>query len=230
MTRVKICGLTHPADVEAVNAARPDYAGFIFAPSQRRVSLEQAARLTEQLEPAIQPVGVFVNASVETIWQAVESAGLAIVQLHGREDSSFRFWLRKRLPENVQVWQKISIPADPEAAVRRVAQWDKAIREQVRVFPDAWLLDTEVRGQAGGTGLVMPWDLLQVFCQAHPVILAGGLRPDNVASAVQLLQPYGVDCSSGVETDNRKDPQLIAAFCVEARRNARPNPQTALDG
>jgi phosphoribosylanthranilate isomerase len=226
MTRIKICGLTRLADVAAVNACQPDYIGLVFAPSRRQVTAELAARLVQALNPGITPVGVFVNEKPEVIRDIVQAAGLKVVQLHGQEDAAYRLALASVLPAGTAIWQKLSIPADPEAAAklaRKLAEQTKqasdadqaSTADQAR--PDAWLLDTEIGGQTGGTGKPFPWHLLAEFCQKNPVILAGGLNPDNVATAIQLLRPLGVDCSSGVELNGVKHPPLIEAFCRQVR-------------
>ncbi len=220
-TRIKICGLTRLSDIAALNIVRPDYAGFIFAPSRRQLSIGQALPLRRALAADILPVGVFVNESPDRICELVDRLELAVVQLHGQEDDRIRQVLRQRLPAHTAIWQKLSVPAEPAAAQNLVRQIEVNPQCLGLVAPDVWLLDTAFAGQTGGTGQPFPWLLLQNFCREHPVMLAGGLTPANVAKAIEVLHPYGVDCSSGVERQGQKDPGLMTAFCQNVRDQER---------
>ncbi len=203
--RVKICGLTRREDAEAAVAAGADALGFMFYPgSARCVSEETAAAICRRLPPFVLRVGVFVDAPEEQIRAVAARCGLGALQFHGGESAEFcrRFALpvikafRIRGPE--------SLPA--------LRAYDTA----------AWLLDSSVAGQWGGTGTTFNWDLAaEAVGWGHPVILAGGLTPDNVAGAVRRVRPYAVDVSSGVETaPGRKDPARMRAFVAAVRMAA----------
>jgi len=230
--QVKICGLTSPEAVQAVNRSQPDYAGFVFAPSRRQVSPEEAARLIRQLEPAIRPVGVFVDGSVARICQIASQTGLKVIQLHGEARPGFIAEMRQCLTEAAgtgyalpAIWQRLAVPLDQPAALalkearQTISRF--RIKGQADDLPDAWLLDSCRPGQAGGTGVTFDWRVFQDFCREHPVILAGGLNIENVGQALRQLHPLAVDCSSGVETEGRKDPARIARFCEIVREYSR---------
>lgn len=197
--KVKICGLRTVADVAAVNAAKPDYAGFVFAESPRRITEQDAAALRVALLPEIVTVGVFVNAPLEQMIQLVRTGVIGMVQLHGDEDDAF---------------------------VRAVKEHTGA--PVIRAFrvgdglPDGWgessadyLLFDKLSGKArGGTGERFDWELLRRV--NRPFFLAGGMRP-GLAEHAAAYAPFAVDGSSGVETEGIKDPQKIAAFVREVR-------------
>ena len=199
MTRIKICGLSRPQDVAYVNHARPDWCGFVvnFPPSRRSVTPEQVRVLRAQLFPEASPVGVFVDQPPEAVAALLNDGTLSIAQLHGGEDAEYAAALRRAAPE-AEIWKAIQVrgPADLERAAS---------------FPaDRILLDS---GQ--GTGKRFDWSLLKNF--PRPYLLAGGLTPDNLREAVRVLHPYGVDLSSGVETDGVKDFIKIQAAVAAAR-------------
>jgi phosphoribosylanthranilate isomerase len=158
-----------------------------------------------QLPPFVSRVGVFVNATVSTILQAVERCGLDTVQLHGDEP-----------PELCQ--QLGRVKCIKAFRMRNAA----SVQELPHYVTDAWLLDSHVRGRRGGTGSTFNWDLaVEASHLGRPILLAGGLNPANVAEAVRLVRPYGVDVSSGVESaPGRKDPKRVREF-VQAVRGVR---------
>jgi phosphoribosylanthranilate isomerase len=202
--KVKICGLTRKEDIDAVNAFLPDYAGFVFAESKRRVTCAQAASLLKNLNPMIRPVGVFVDMACQEIAAITEVCRLAAVQLHGREDNQYMNELRSLLPEETQIIKAFRVQSRPvPAAIAGIASV-------------LLLLDAYQEGLAGGPGQVFDWRLLRDF--SRPYILAGGLNPSNLQTAAAVLHPYGVDVSSGVETGGRKDRQKIENFIRTARR------------
>ncbi|RNC29822.1 MAG: N-(5'-phosphoribosyl)anthranilate isomerase [Candidatus Dichloromethanomonas elyunquensis] len=202
--KVKICGLTRKEDIAAVNAFLPDYAGFVFAESKRRVTPLQAASLIKNLDPVIRPVGVFVNMDCNEAAAVTRVCGLKAVQLHGREDDRYLSELRTLLPENVQIIKALRV------------QNRSSLLEGSGIPCDLILLDAYKDGLAGGTGEVFDWTLLQD--SPRPYILAGGLSPSNLQTAVETLHPYGVDVSSGVETGGLKDREKIRDFIHTARR------------
>ena len=197
MTKIKICGLCRDCDIAYVNAARPDYIGFVlhFPKSHRNVTSETAARLRRQLSAGIRAVGVFVDQPVETVAADVQKVGLDAVQLHGQEDDAYIAALRRRTA--TPIWQAFR--------VRTQDDLDKAKRSPA----DAVLLDS---GQ--GSGEVFDWTLLQSFDK--PFILAGGLTPETIPEAIRLLSPQMIDVSSGVETNKQKDPEKIQAAVFAA--------------
>jgi tryptophan synthase beta subunit len=232
-TLCKICGLVRPDDCLAVNAAQPDFAGFVFAKSRRQVTPAQAAALVKLLLPGILPVGVFVAATEETIASTAEAAGLRAVQLHDDFAPGRIARLRQRLASGTAIWQRLAVPLDQPAeaalaAARKIvaaaagtagaaiaATGPKATAPDL---PDLWLLDSCKPAQAGGTGEPFNWAVFRAFCAEVPVVLAGGLSPANVSEALSTLLPAVVDCSSGVETAGRKDPQLVRQFCERVQQ------------
>lgn len=214
MTRIKFCGMRRHEDIALANQFTPDYIGLIFAPSKRQITPEHAAALVAHLDPSIRPVGVFVNEAVNRIVAIAAQVGLAAVQLHGDEGPPEWTALRQQLAPGTEIWQKLAIPVDPEAAARRVQRFESALTQLGRdqSLPDVILLDTEIGGQSGGTGQTFPWQLLADFARHHTVACAGGLNPGNVAAAIATLHPAIVDCSSGIERNLEKQADLMAAF------------------
>ena len=200
MTKIKLCGLSRPCDIEWANALTPDYIGFVFAKkSGRYVSPETARVLHERLSPAIQAVGVFVNEAPENVGALLNAGVIDIAQLHGSEDEDYIKALRALTDRPLIQAFRIDGVHDLERADASPA--------------DHILLDHG----AGGTGSAFDWTILKGF--DRPYFLAGGLDPMNVAQAVKALHPYAVDVSSGVETNGVKDVLKMTAF-VNAARNA----------
>lgn len=198
MTKIKLCGLTRPEDIAAANRCRPEYIGFVFAAKSRRyVSPEQAKILKAQLAPGIQAVGVFVNEAPETVAALLNAGILDRAQLHGQEDAAYIARLRTLTPKPLLQAFRV----DDAASLARAEQSPA----------DEILLDSGV----GGTGTSFDWALLQTF--ARPYFLAGGLDAAIAGQAVRTLHPYGVDVSSGIETNGRKDPDKMAAFVAAVR-------------
>ncbi len=200
MTKIKICGLSRPCDIEYVNEAKPDFCGFIInvPKSKRNVSPATVRQLVRNLSPEIKPVGVFVNAPIEEIAALAADGTLSYVQLHGHEDEAYLTALRKHIQIPVIQAFKITCPEDVARAEASSA--------------DFILLDNG----SGGTGKTFDWSYLSGV--TRPYILAGGLGPDNLAQAISQLSPWGVDLSSGVETDGFKDKSKVLA-AVQAVRS-----------
>ncbi|MDO9490976.1 phosphoribosylanthranilate isomerase [Acetobacterium sp.] len=190
MTKIKICGLSRFEDIAAVNAARPDYIGFVFAASRRQVDMETARALKQSLYPGIKAVGVFVNHPVTEIIALAEAGIIELIQLHGDEDEAMVRLLQTQTGLPVIRALRISSPAD--------------IRETAA---DYRLFDTYDPSQYGGSGAAFNWDLLAGV--TGDFFLAGGLNIDNIAAAINQVRPYCVDLSSGVETDGVKDRNKI---------------------
>lgn len=201
MTKIKLCGLSRPCDIAAANRLRPEYVGFVFAPSSKRyITPEQAACLKDALDPHIQAVGVFVHEDPETVARLLRSGVIDLAQLHGGEDEGYLKRLR-------------ALTGKPIIQAFRVRSAED-IRRAEGSTADHILLDS-----GAGTGTAFDWNLLR---QIHrPYFLAGGLGPDNVERAVALLHPYAVDVSSGIETDGGKDPEKMAAFVAAVRKEGR---------
>lgn len=204
-TKIKICGLTRPRDVEAVNAARPDYIGFVFAESRRRLTPQQALSLKRQLDPEIQSVGVFVNASLETVLDITSQGILDIVQLHGDEPPAFAERVRRKT--GCPVVKAFRIKGEESLAALKA--YDQA---------DYLLLDAYNKNVYGGTGRAFNWELLDENRSKKPFFLAGGLKIENIEKAIRTVRPYGVDISSGVETNGCKDPGKIEEIIKRIRR------------
>jgi phosphoribosylanthranilate isomerase len=203
--RIKICGITNLEDARVAVQAGADALGFIFvSQSPRFIELNDATDIIHTLPPFVATVGVFVDASVETVRMFSEICGLDTLQFHGEESPSYcqRFTDFKVI-KAFRIQDADSLQQLP----------------QYKSCTSAWLLDSYVPGKPGGTGTCFNWDLAtQAKNLGHPVILAGGLTPDNVSPAVQTVRPFGIDVSSGVESaPGRKDPQKIAQFIQAAR-------------
>ena len=190
MTKIKICGLTSPADVACVNAAKPDFCGFVidFPKSRRSVSPRQVRTLVRELDRTVLPVGVFVDAPAEEV----------AAQLRGH-DSEAHLTARRRLAPGHTIWQAFQLytSADGEQALASSA--------------DCLVLDS---GQ--GSGKTFDWSLIPRT--DRPFLLAGGLTPGSLDAAIRTVRPWGVDLSSGVETEGRKGPEKIAAAVAAVRK------------
>ncbi len=201
--KIKICGLTREQDIEAVNEYLPDYAGFVFTESRRKLTCQRAMELTSRLVPEVKSVGVFVNHNPEELTDISKACSLAAVQLHGDENNRYIDNLRKLLPDETLIIKAVRVKSL------------ETLELAARVECDLLLLDSFQEGIPGGTGDVFDWTLLKDF--TRPYFLAGGLNKDNVTKAIQTLHPFGIDVSSGVETDGFKDNRKISAFIKKAR-------------
>lgn len=192
MTKIKICGLKSAEDISYVNALNPDYIGFVFLKGrQRYISPRDAAALKALLKPTIQSVGVFVNEPLESVASLLETGTIQLAQLHGNEDASYAVKLKSLCHK----------PIIKAFIIKNKENIKKALD-----YPcDYLLLDNGL-----GTGETFDWSLIQDIHK--PFFLAGGLTPANVKKAIENINPYGVDVSSGVETNFRKDYQKIKAF------------------
>jgi len=210
--KVKMCGISKVETIPAVVEAKPDYMGLVFAPSKRQVTVDQAKILVEELHrgyaqkygsdtehdknDTIKTVGVFVNETVDNLVTIANEANLDAVQLHGDEDEAFIQSLKERT--NVEVWKAIQI--------RTAADTEKWIDSSA----DMLLFDAYHKDERGGTGEVFDWSSLDAF--ERPFMLAGGIDSTNVARAIRTVRPYGIDISSGIETNGMKDDKKITAF------------------
>ena len=210
--KVKMCGISKVETIPAIVDAKPDYMGLVFAPSKRQVTVDQAKILVEELHRGyakkygsdtehdkngtIKTVGVFVNETVENLVTIANEANLDAVQLHGDEDEAFIQSLKERT--NVEVWKAIQI--------RTAADTEKWIDSSAEML----LFDAYHKDERGGTGEVFDWSSLDAF--ERPFMLAGGIDSTNVARAIRTVRPYGIDISSGIETNGMKDDKKITAF------------------
>lgn len=208
---VKICGLRDPEHAAVAAGAGADMIGFIFAPARRQVTSEVARSCVDAAKaknPGVLAVGVFVDAPLCQMQEAVETAGLDLVQLNGdsMEDAAEAL--------GVPILKALR-PQPGVAAIDTITQIAELLASEAA--PAAFLIDGYVAGAHGGAGVRADWDLARSVCRRHPVMLAGGLDPQNVEQAIQLVAPLGVDVSSGVEIDGRKDGDLIVSFIRRAR-------------
>ncbi len=201
MTKVKICGLKEQQHVLAAVEVGADAIGFVFAPSKRQISIEQAHQLAKYVPQGILKIGVFVNPSVEELRAAVEGVPLDYVQYHGEETPEF---IRQQ-----------GYPAIKALSVRDEAD----VRAAAHYNVDYYLFDAPGTDFKGGSGHTFDWTLLEMAgIPREKLILAGGLKAENIAEAVSLVSPYMVDVSSGVETDGIKDEAKINAFIQTVKK------------
>ena len=203
MSKVKICGLSRVNDILAVNIAKPDFVGFVFAKSKRQITLEMAVNLKAYLTKSIKTVGVFVNESIETIELHYLSGVIDMVQLHGDEDNSYISTL------------KSTVPLDIIKAVR--VQTASDIVQANNYKSDYLLLDAYNNDCYGGSGTTFDWSLIRDINK--PFFLAGGINIDNICHAITAVKPFCVDVSSGVETDGQKDQSKIMNLVRSVRLN-----------
>ena len=210
---IKICANTSLGDAQLAADAGADAVGFVFAPSPRRVTAEQAAKIVAQLPAALEKIGVFVDAGFDEIAATVEAAGLTGVQLHFDAPAALPAQLRERFGPKLRI---LGVVHFDSAATKRVA----AMARNAHV--DALLVDSRTAAAVGGTGVAFDWDAARglIFDADGPMkfIAAGGLTPENVTEAIATLRPWGVDVVSGVEAaPGRKDAAKVRAFVDRAR-------------
>ena len=226
--KVKMCGISKVETIPAVVDAKPDYMGLVFTPSKRQVTVDQAKTLVEELhkqyanrynrdaeqysnqtlihQESIKTVGVFVNETVESLLKIAKEVKLDVIQLHGDEDESFIQTLKEQ--SNVEVWKAVQVRSAADAEV-----W-------IDSSADMLLFDAYHKDERGGTGEVFDWSSLDEF--ERPFMLAGGIDSTNVARAIRTVRPYGIDISSGIETEGVKDDEKIKAFTNIVRTIAMP--------
>jgi phosphoribosylanthranilate isomerase len=228
---IKICGLTEPSQARAIAALRPDAIGLNFYPqSPRFVSFSAARQISDAVGPQIERIGVFVEPSSEELRQAVVKCGLSGVQIHSKDD---QHPLGELAMTDGLVKRRIcGFRVGASGLVPLAAYLNQGKRAEL--IADAFLADACVEGVYGGTGKLAPWQVLRDEYPRDrwpPLILAGGLRPHNVADGIATVQPWGVDVASGVESSpGIKDLERVARFILEARRafaeseRGRPTP------
>ncbi len=200
MVKVKICGLMCVEDALAAAQAGADALGFVFAEGRHRVTPEQARAMIAALPPFVSTVGVFANEDATIVRQVADFCRLDLLQFQGDEPPEYCAGFQRRVIKGFKV--------KDQGTLARLEAYDVA----------AYLLDSYVAGQSGGTGRTFDWELVRGAKASRPIILAGGLTPANVSRAVAIVQPYAVDVSSGVENASvRKDHEIMIEFVRQAR-------------
>lgn len=207
MTKIKICGLTRMEDIEEVNGSMPDYVGFVFAKSKRKIDRETAEKLKEKLDSSIQAAGVFVNAEISDIISLCQDNIIDVIQLHGEESEEYIKELKEVLPN--QIIKAIR--------VEKVSQIETAMN----CSADYLLLDAYHPHQYGGSGQIFDWNIFQSenFSLKKPYFLAGGIHSGNIEDAIRIGNPYCIDVSSGAETEGLKDPNKIQEIIRKIRNS-----------
>ena len=197
MTKIKLCGLSRDADIDAANRLLPEYIGFVFAEKSRRyISRKKAEELKKRLNPAVLTVGVFVNSPAEEIVGLLQDGVIDLAQLHGQESSTEIARLRELTGKPVIRAFRVRHPED--------------VREAEASPADLILLDA-----GAGDGKTFDWEIAGSV--RRPYFLAGGLTPENAGEAVRQLHPYALDVSSGIETGGVKDPEKMRSFMRSIR-------------
>jgi phosphoribosylanthranilate isomerase len=200
VVRVKVCGVTNLEDALAAVEAGAHALGFVFAPSRRQIDPETASRIISHLPPLVTRVGVFVDAPLDRVRGVMAECALDLAQLHGEETPEYCEELSPRAVKAFRVRD------------------DGVLSELPRYRLAAYLLDSYVAGVPGGSGRTFDWEIALQARKIGPIILSGGLNPDNVRQAIQKVRPYGVDVSSGVESvPRKKDPAKLQAFLKAVR-------------
>lgn len=200
MIRIKICGITSVDDALAACAAGAHAIGFVFAESPRRISKEIAADIVGTLPPFVTAVGVFVDESIENVRETILQCGLHIAQLHGHED--------------VRYCRSLGIPFLKAFRLKGIESIEAVKGYQC----DSFLVDGHSAGMVGGTGHTADWAIAAKVAKLGKMILAGGLTPNNVRTALDIVRPYAVDVSSGVESSpGKKDTTKIKQFIREVQ-------------
>lgn len=228
MTRIKLCGLTRIQDIEIANKLKPEYIGFIFWDrSSRNVSAIQAARLKGKLDPEIKAVGVFVNAPAEQVISYYNVGIIDIAQLHGNENEEYikklhdagltviKAFKMKKTGENINLAGNANIETPEKPTGNAITETygkstDDVITEAVKSSADYIMFDP-----GKGEGATFNWQLIKGI--KREFFLAGGLIPENIEKAVETVQPFAVDVSSGIETNGHKDPDKMVAFVKNTR-------------
>ncbi len=188
-TRVKMCGTTRLEDAMVAVSSGVDALGFIFyVKSPRYINPEQATKIIQQLPPFVDRVGVFVNAPIEDV-VATAGIGLSYLQLHGNESVDYCRQIRKQLPF-CRIIKAFRVSEESQS--EDFAPYNECV--------DAFLLDTYMRGAKGGTGKAFDWTIIERLKLQRPILLAGGLSPENIVSAITEVKPFAVDINSGVES------------------------------
>ena len=200
---IKVCGITNSEDALAAARLGADALGFVFSPSSRQISPGAAHKIIENLSLPVRTVGVFVDEDPERVASIAGLCDLDLLQFHGKETADYCGQFGRRVIKAIRIQNEDDLEA--------CAEYDTVAA--------AFLLDTYVAGQSGGTGVTFDWKIAHTARKHGRIILAGGLNPDNVAVAIRMAEPYGVDASSGLEhKPGIKDHNKIARFIEAVRR------------
>jgi phosphoribosylanthranilate isomerase len=213
MTRIKICGIKTEEHALGAAAAGADFIGLVFAQSPRQINPAQAKKIVDALKgnkAHLEVVGVFVNAHVGTVKRIADSCRLDWIQLSGDEPWEYCRELARPVIKVIRVGRNYQ----PEPVCKHLTYGRRILGE----LPHIFLIDSSDREKYGGTGLTFDWELAQPIAQQFPVIVAGGLTPGNVAQAIRIIAPWGVDVSTGVETKGIKDMNKINKFIESVRK------------
>lgn len=212
MTRVKICGIREEVHALAAAEAGADFIGLVFAPSPRQVTPAQAEKIAAAVKKsnhATEVVGVFVNMPAPEVNKIAEFCHLDWVQLSGDESWEYCRQITRPLIKAIPIGRQQS----PQKICATLAAGARFLSQK-----HIYLLDSKVKGKYGGTGKAFNWSLAQPAAEQFPVIIAGGLTPENVSQAIKVAAPWGVDVSSSVEVDGVKQTARIRAFIAAVRR------------
>lgn len=220
---IKICANTNLYDAQLAAEMGADAVGFVFAPSKRQVTAAQVASITPHLPSTVERVGVFHTQDANEIASIAQEAGLTAIQLHGGSNPVLAEELQRRFEGRLGLIQTIHWQVDADGSSAATVSRQLAQLNADGVI-DRVLIDSKVGQATGGTGFTFNWDEARsVLAQSAgrlKLIVAGGLRPENVGEAIHGLNPWGVDVASGVEADpGRKDPKKLAAFLRNARES-----------
>ena len=193
--KIKLCGIRREEDAEYLKEFPPDYAGFVFAESKRKVTLKQAEKLSALLLPSIIKVGVFVNQPLEEMPDFADA--ISVYQLHGDEDGEYIDRLRQILPQDCEIWKAVRVSTKEDIVKADGLNADKL------------LLDAFSKNAYGGTGKAFDWELISKTRISKPFFAAGGITAENLEKAAVTLKPYGIDLSGGIETNGFKDREKI---------------------
>ncbi|MDP4143739.1 MAG: phosphoribosylanthranilate isomerase [Bacillota bacterium] len=212
MTKVKVCGLRRVEDIGFVNELNPDYVGFVFAKSKRKVDLGTASELIKNLKENIHTVGVFVNEDPQVVRNIGETLKLKVLQFHGDEDGEYISKFK-----DFTVWKVISVQCGEEIDEEEIKAQLLEKLQQFEAIVDGIVLDSSIKGVKGGTGISFDWNILKTIQFNKPFVLAGGLNPSNAQEAILKASPQVLDVSSGVETEGVKDFNKIKDFIEKVR-------------
>ncbi|MCT4687603.1 phosphoribosylanthranilate isomerase [Vallitalea sp.] len=203
---IKICGIKNIEEIKIINKYPVSYVGFIFADSKRKVTEDKVIELSKHIREDIKVVGVFVNENVEYVNRLVHSCRLDIVQLHGNESNEYC--------KNIccKVWKSIAV--SDESSIRIIDYYKDV---------DGILLDTYHNGKSGGTGKAFSWELVKKISKSNQIVLAGGLTPDNIVKAINIVKPQIIDVNSGVETNFNKNENKIRQLFIRLQEYRRKN-------
>lgn len=204
MTKIKICGLKTLEDIAMVNRQRPDYIGFVFAGTKRKITPEAAAQMKQCLSPDILSVGVFVNEPLANVLRIAGAGVIDLIQLHGDEGEDYIRALKEKTEKPVIKGVRVRTSQDILAAQEMPC--------------DFLLLDSYQKGEYGGSGRTFSWELIPEL--RKPCFLAGGLDVSNVGEAIERFRPWAVDVSSSVETNGKKDEEKVRKLIEAVRRHS----------